>query len=79
MKSRDHYDFILILYKLRENKIIRFTKGEGEENSLFSNTIKDIQEGINKYIVITNKGINTIDKETEEVFIKKIIYFLKRI
>lgn len=58
----------VILYKLRENKIIRFTKGEGEENSLFSNTIKDIQEGINKYIVITNKGINTIDKETEEVF-----------
>lgn len=57
----------VILYKLKENKVIRFNKVGDEENSLFSNTIKDIQEAFSKYIIITDKGINLINKENEEI------------
>ncbi len=51
-----------------ENKIIRFICHDNNQNSLLSNSIKYIEEGINNnIIVVTEKGINIINKNSKDV------------
>lgn len=57
----------VIQFDISENKMIRFVCDKDRENSLLSNSIKYIGEGINDDIIIaTEKGINIINKNTKK-------------
>lgn len=58
----------VIQFDISEGKIIRFVCDNNSQNSLLSNSIKYIEEGINNNIIIsTEKGINIINKTTKEI------------
>lgn len=61
-------EYGVIQVDISENKIIRFICYENNPNSLLSNSIKYIEEGINNnIIVVTEKGINIINKNSKDV------------
>ena len=58
----------LIKFNLTKKEVVRFVYNENDSNSLLSNKIKYILESINnKIIIFTEKGVNTIDKESYEI------------
>jgi signal transduction histidine kinase/ligand-binding sensor domain-containing protein len=58
----------VIYFNVDEDKMIRFNYNENDENSLSSNSIKYITQGKPGVIIIsTDKGMNTIDKETGKI------------
>ena len=57
----------LIQFDVDEHKMIRYVHNQENEKTLISNTIKYILEGRNgNIIIVTNKGINLINKKTKE-------------
>lgn len=58
----------LVQFDISENKMIRFICDKNNENSLLSNSIKYIAEGVDGSIIVsTEKGINIINKNTKEI------------
>ena len=58
----------LVQFDISENKMIRFICDKSNENSLLSNSIKYIAEGVDGSIIVsTEKGINIINKNTKEI------------
>ena len=58
----------LVQFDISENKMIRFICDKNNENSLLSNSINYIAEGVDGSIIVsTEKGINIINKNTKEI------------